>query len=184
MTLRVDVQCRAEMRKGNRLGGYAAVFQETTDLGWLGKERMAVGSLDAAMRSSDPRALWEHEPRWLLGRVSAETLRLSADTRGLEWEVDLPDVTYANDLRTLVERGDITGASFGFVPGLHTWDSETQTRTHTSVKQLVDVSAVAFPAYEGASTEARAKPVGALRISRRSQLIRIRSGVLLGRRGT
>jgi HK97 family phage prohead protease len=181
MTLaRVDVQCRAEIRRGNKLGGYAAVFEETADLGWLGKERMAVGSLDVALRDSDVRALWEHQPRWLLGRSSAETLRLGADTRGLEWEVDLPDVSYANDLRTLVERGDITGASFGFVPGLHTWDTETQTRTHTSVAQLVDVSAVAFPAYTSASTEARSqlhRPT-----SRRSQLIRARARVLLGGR--
>jgi len=182
MTLRVDVQCRAEMRKGNKLGGYAAVFEESADLGWLGKERMAVGSLDTALRSSDVRALWEHEPRWLLGRTSADTLRLSADSRGLEWEVDLPDVSYANDLRALVERGDITGASFAFVPGAHTWDRETETRTHVSVKQLVDVSAVAFPAYEGASTEARAADVRNCAHRRRSQLIRLRAGILLGRR--
>lgn len=181
MTLtRVDVQCRAEVRRGNKLGGYAAVFEETADLGWLGKERMAVGSLDAALRDSDVRALWEHEPRWLLGRSSADTLRLAPDTRGLEWEVDLPDVTYANDLRVLVERGDITGASFAFVPGLHTWDTQTETRTHTSVAQLVDVSAVAFPAYDTATTEARSathRPA-----SRRSQLIRLRAGILLGGR--
>lgn len=178
MTLRVDVQCRAELR-GNKLGGYAAVFEETTDLGYKGKERMAVGSLDVALRSSDVRALWEHEPRWLLGRQSAKTLRLGADSTGLEWETDLPDTTYARDLRELVERGDITGASFAFVPGEHTWDTETQTRTHTSVAQLVDVSAVAFPAYEGASTEARSMPVH----RGRSQLIRLRAGVLLGGRG-
>lgn len=174
--IRVDVQCRAELR-GNKLGGYAAVFGQTADLGIFGQERVAAGAFDAALKGSDVRALWNHDPLYVLGRESAGTLRLRADSTGLEYEVDLPDTTYARDLRTLVERGDVTGASFGFVPGVHTWDTDHQVRTHTSVKALVDVSPVTFPAYDGASTEARSagRPVAA-----RSQLIRLRAGVLLG----
>lgn len=176
---RVDVLCRAEIR-GNKLGGYASVFDQTADLGWGGKERMAQGSFDEALKTSDVRALYNHDANFLLGRQSAKTLRLSPDEHGLEYEIDLPDTQYARDLRTLVDRGDITGASFGFVPGLHTWDSASETRTHTQVRALVDVSPVVFPAYVGASTEARstARPA----YSRRSQLIRLRAGVLLGGR--
>lgn len=174
---RVEVRSVPEL-KGNKLGGYAAVYQQTADLGWLGKERMARGSLDDALKSSDPRALVNHDPHYVLGRASAGTLRLSSDEHGLEYEVDLPDTTYANDLRVLVERGDITGASFAFVPGLSTWDPDTQTRTHTSVKELVDVSPVTFPAYEGASTEARSILLAG--VHRRSQLIRARARVALG----
>jgi HK97 family phage prohead protease len=175
---RVDVQCRAELR-GDKLGGYAAVFDETADLGVLGRERLARGAFDVALKNSDVRALYNHHPLYVLGRESAGTLRLHADEHGLEYEVDLPDTTYARDLRTLVERGDVTGASFGFVPGLHAWDSDRQVRTHTSVKQLVDVSPVTFPAYTGASTEARSMTVR----RGRSQLIRLRAGVLLEGRG-
>lgn len=176
MTTRVDVQCRAELR-GNKLGGYASVFDQTADLGPFGKERIARGAFDKALKTSDVRALWNHDPRFVLGRQSAGTLRLSTDDHGLEFEVDLPDTTYARDLRELVERGDITGASFGFVPGEF---ERGPVRTHTNVRALVDVSPVTFPAYVGASTEARSL----LRVgNRRSQLIRLRAGVLLGGRG-
>lgn len=173
MTLRVDVQCRAEMR-GNKLGGYASVFDQTADLGFLGQERMAKGAFDNALKSSDVRALWNHDPLFVLGRQSAGTLRLRSDDHGLEYEVDLPNTSYANDLRELVERGDVTGASFGFVPGEF---ERGPVRTHTSVAQLVDVSPVTFPAYGGASTEARSAPTGAVRL--RSQLIRARARVHL-----
>lgn len=172
------IAVRAETAlKGGKLGGYAAVFDQTTDLGWMGKERMACGSVSDALKTSDTRSLYNHDVNQVLGRLSAGTLRLSADDHGLEYEVDLPNTTYANDLRELVERGDITGASFAFVPGLSTWDTKTETRTHTRVEQLVDVSPVTFPAYEGASTEARSVQLGAARL--RSQLIRARARVHL-----
>jgi uncharacterized protein len=167
---RLDVLCRAEIR-GNKLGGYASVFGQTTDLGWMGREEIARSAFDAALSdpATDVRALWNHDPQYLLGRQGAGTLRLRTDSTGLEYEVDLPDTSYARDLRELAERGDLTGASFGFVPG------ETENRAgvvvHTSVKRLVDVSPVTFPAYAGASTEARSMTAGA---RQRSQLIRAR----------
>lgn len=178
--VRVGVQCRAELTAGGKkVGGYAAVFDQTADLGWMGKERMAGTAFDAALKTSDTRSLYQHNPEKLLGRLSVGTLRLNVDSRGLEYEVDLPNTSYANDLRELVERGDIDGASFGFVPGVHSWDTETQTRTHTSVAQLVDVSPVTFPAYAGASTEARSLTLDGAR--RRSQIIRARASVRLPR---
>lgn len=176
---RVGVQCRAEI-DGNKLGGYASVFDQTTDLGWMGHERIARDAFDAVLAdpSTDVRALWNHDPMFLLGRQSAGTLRVSADSSGLAYEVDLPDTSYARDLRQLVERGDLTGASFGFIPGEWAWDERSETRTHTHVARLVDVSPVTFPAYDGASTEARSTTAGVL--TRRSQLVRARARVHLG----
>jgi phage head maturation protease len=37
----------------------------------------------------------------------AGTLRISTDKRGLFYEVDLPNTTYANDLAELMKRGDV-----------------------------------------------------------------------------
>lgn len=178
---RVLVRSVAEVR-GRKVGGYAAVFGQPTDLGpGRGREQLAPTAFAAALKASDVRALREHNPLLLLGRESAGTLKLLVDSTGLEWEADPPDVEYARDLRVLVERGDIDGASFGFVPGESDWDSTTQVRTHTSVKLLVDVSAVTFPAYEGASTEARTEEFGTRVPNRqRSQLIRARARVHLG----
>lgn len=169
-----DVECRAELRAGSRkIGGYAAVFEQTTDLGWMGKERLQRGAFDTAMSDpeTDIRALFNHSPLHLLGRQSSGTLRVSVDSRGLEYEVDLPNTAAGNDVRELVERGDITGASFAFVPDQWTYDERSDTRTHTSVARLVDVSPVPFPAYEGATTQARARLTDG---HRRSNIIRVR----------
>jgi hypothetical protein len=96
-----------------------------------------------------------------MGRTTAGTLRLNQDRVGLAYEVDLPDTQAGRDLRTSVERGDITGASFGFTCAPD--DSEfTQTRSGTlrtvnNVDQLLDVSAVTYPAYPASTCEARHK---------------------------
>lgn len=170
--LHAAIVCRAEPRDGNKIGGYAAVFDQTTDLGWMGKERIARAAFDAVLAdaSTDVRALWNHDPQYLLGRQSVGTVRVSADDHGLGYEVDLPNTSYASDLRELVARGDIDGASFAFVPGEWSWDETHETRTHTRVARLVDVSPVTFPAYVGASTEARSLTDR----RRRSQIIRVR----------
>lgn len=172
---RVQFRSTPQLR-GRRLGGYAAVFGEIAPHTDLGPEMLDVGSLDRALKNSDARSLWNHDTRFVLGRESAGTLRLHADSTGLEYEVDLPNTSYANDLRELVERGDVTGASFAFIPDV------TETRSgvlvHTDVADVVDVSPVTFPAYVGASTEARSLSLGAAR--RRSQLIRARARVHLG----
>ena len=118
----------------------------------------------------------------LLGRQSSGTLRLGIDSQGLEFDVDIPNTSYGADIRELVGRGDLTGASFGFVPGEDDWSRTRdgrQLRTHTSVSRLVDVSVVSFPAYEGASVMLRSD-IPAMPIDGRSQLIRARARALKG----
>src|SRR6266508_3149323 len=79
----------------------------------------------------------------------AAALRVKADSEGLAFEVDLPDTSYANDLRKLVARGDMTGASFGFIPDLDksTWTRAkdgAQLHTINALKFLRDVGPVTF----------------------------------------
>ena len=170
LTFRSAVEMRSS-GKLSRLGGYAAVFDQTTDLGSFGLERMAPTAFDAVLAdpTTDVRALWNHDRRLLLGRQSVGTLRLSTDSTGLEYEVDLPDTSYARDVRALAERGDLDGASFAFAFGQQEFDGDV--RVHTSVARLFDVSPVTVGAYAGASTEARSLTAGT---RRRSQLIRAR----------
>lgn len=175
--VRSRVEVRSTATGPGKLGGYAAVFNQTTDLGWMGSERLARTAFDDRL-GDDVRALWNHNASALLGRSTAGTLRLSIDSTGLEYEVDLPNTTLGRDLRELADRGDIDGASFGFVPGESTWDRDEELRTHTAVKRLVDVSPVTFPAYDGASTQARASIDPATRSA--SQLIRARARIALG----
>jgi uncharacterized protein len=143
--------------EGNTLTGYAHVFGKTADVNG-GKERFAPGAFDEALKRSDARATIQHDLGKLLGSQHAGTLQVSADEKGLKYSIDLPNTSYANDLKELVARGDVTEMSFGFVPGKFqfSYDKGVQVRTHTNVKDLVDISPVAIPAFAGTSLNLRA----------------------------
>lgn len=174
---RFGAQLRATITK-NKLSGHAAVFGQVADVG-PHYEELTRTAFDAVLENpdTDVRALRDHDASLLLGRQSAGTLRLGTDSEGLEFEVDLPNTSYANDLRELVERGDLDGASFGFIPRLDEWDvapDRRRLRRHTSLAELIDVSAVTFPAYTGATVALRSKTFDVAPASRRSQLIQVR----------
>lgn len=171
--------------KGNTLIGHAAVFDQVADLGQFGLEELARSAFDDVLASpeTDVRALYNHDPNHLLGRQSSRTLRVGTDSSGLEFELDLPDTSTGRDVRVLAERGDLTGASFAFIPGADEFrnlDGGRRVRRHTSVAGLLDVSPVTFPAYEGASVALRHISTVAPNVGR-SQLIRARARVHLGR---
>lgn len=177
--IRYGVQLRARV-DGNTLYGHGAVFGVVAKVPG-GYEQLDRHAFDAVLdrNTTDVRALINHDPSMVLGRQSAGTLRLKVDSEGLGFEVDLPNTSYAQDLRELVARGDLTGASFGFIPGEDRFDRApdgAQLRTHLSIEELIDVSAVTFPAYEPAAVALRSydfsRPAG------REQLIRARHRVL------
>ena len=155
---------------GNRLVGYAAKYgMPSEDLGGF-RERIAPGAFDQSIsESTDIRALLGHDSTLVLGRRSAGTLRLLSDEIGLRVEIDLPDTTYANDLKTLVMRGDVSQMSFGFLvrPGGDTWPGEMDNglplRMLTAV-DLREVSVVAMPAYPDTSVALRSMPRGRNRV--------------------
>jgi HK97 family phage prohead protease len=129
--------------------GYASVFDKrSVNLGGF-VEVVAPTAFNKTIQEADVRALFNHDPNKLLGRSSAGTLRMSVDSVGLAYEIDLPDTTDGRDVATLMERGDITGSSFGFRMIEDSW-SETEDgfpqRTLLSVA-LRDVSPVTYPAY-------------------------------------
>jgi uncharacterized protein len=180
---RFGVELRATVT-GNKLAGHAAVFGQVAQIGG-GYEQLAPTAFDQVLANpdTDVRALFNHDPSAVLGRQSAGTLRLGVDDEGLAFEVDLPDTSYARDLRALVERRDLDGASFGFIAGddeLGRAPDGRQLRTHTSVRELIDISVVAFPAYEGASASLRHYDFAPAQ-SRRGQLIRARYRAMKGK---
>lgn len=129
--------------------GYAAKFRTLSqNLGGF-VETIAPGTFAKTLKEADVRALFNHDPNQLLGRNRAGTLRMEEDETGLRYEIDLPDTTLGRDVATLLERGDITGSSFGFRTIEDEW-SETESgfplRTLKSVA-LRDVSPVVYPAY-------------------------------------
>lgn len=127
--------------------GYAALFNTETDIGGYFREQIAPGAFADAL-DADVRALIDHDTGRVIGRSAAGTLRLAEDERGLFVEIDLPDTTDGRDLAVQLERGDISGMSFGFRVTKDEWDEtgEMPLRTIRGV-ELYEVSAVAFPAY-------------------------------------
>ncbi len=141
------------------LSGYAAVFDSWSDgLGFF-REKIQKGAFEKVLKTSDCRALINHDPSMVIGRQSAGTLRLSEDETGLYMEVDLPDTQHARDLMVSVERGDINQQSFGFEVEKDAWsessDQRVAERTILEVRELFDVSIVTFPAYPDTSVAKR-----------------------------
>jgi len=130
--------------------GYAALFDDPADEinGFI--ERVAPGAFTETLKSSDPRALINHEAGKLLGRFSKGTLKLKEDKKGLYYEINPPETSYANDLLELLKRGDIDQSSFQFTVDKEEWDEsgEVPVRTIVKVAELFDVSPVTFPWYK------------------------------------
>jgi HK97 family phage prohead protease len=136
--------------------GYAALFNSEAEIGGFFREVIAPGAFADTLKTSDVRALVDHDTGRVIGRTSAGTLRLSEDETGLRTEIDLPDTTEGRDLAVLLQRGDISGMSFGFQVRKETWDEtgDIPVRTIQAV-DLFEVSAVAFPAYDDTSIALR-----------------------------
>ncbi|PDT79966.1 HK97 family phage prohead protease [Sinorhizobium sp. BJ1] len=143
----LGVETRAEDEK-RTLVGYAAVFNSDADIGGWWVERIAPGAFSGTI-GGDIRALVDHDMGRVIGRTKSGTLRLSEDSKGLRCEIDIPNTTDGNDLWELVERGDISGMSFGFHVTKQEWDETVDPPVRTiQAIDLVEVSAVAWPAYD------------------------------------
>jgi HK97 family phage prohead protease len=104
--------------------GYAVRWNSLSEIIWDEfREQFAPGAFkDSLASGSDVRALYEHNYTQLLGRTKSGTLVLSEDDTGLRFELTPPNTQLGNDVLELVERGDISGMSFGFRALKEAWD--------------------------------------------------------------
>jgi hypothetical protein len=150
-TIKMEFRATMENEKP-MIRGVAAVFNSPSeDLGGF-REKISPGAFKSAIENSDIRALFNHDSNMILGRTTSKTLRVAETENGLEYECDMPDTTYARDLMTCMQRGDINQCSFGF--SIDEGDDEFEkdslgqwTRTIKRVARLYDVSPVTYPAY-------------------------------------
>lgn len=144
--LRLETQSE---NKGRKIIGHAAVFDTIAGNGWF-KEKVAPGAFVNSIKEDDVRALFNHDPNFVLGRNKAGTLAMREDDKGLLVEIDPPDTQFARDLSVSIERGDITQMSFGFEILKEEREQgdgkEPDLFTLREVK-LWDVSPVTFPFY-------------------------------------
>jgi len=161
---------RAAAAGPTTLVGYCATYGQVTNIKSGGFwEILAAGCFDSVMSSNpDVRFLVNHEPSKLLARTKSGTLQLNADSVGLHFRASLPDTQLAKEVLILVQRGDLSGCSFGFsvADGGDKWTTEKNRqgetyvlRTISKIGELFDASVVTYPQYEvGPSVMARAIP--------------------------
>lgn len=141
--------------------GYAAVFDSPASNG-IWTETLDPHCFDKVLASNpDVRALWNHNADFVLGRTLANTLTLGIDTRGLNYSIDPPNTSVANDLMISMRRKDVTGSSFGFIVARDQWTDMpdgTISRRILEIDELFDVSPVTYPFYDAASSQVRSLP--------------------------
>lgn len=158
VTQKIEIR---EDDNGNRtLIGYAVKWEKKSlVMGYYRKfrEQFKNGAFTETLRNDDQRFLWSHDTSKVLGRTKNNTLRLSEDAVGLRFELDLPNTTLGNDTYVSIKRGDVDGVSFGFSmisEEIQEPDDDLMLRTVTKAK-LLEISAVAFPAYPDSEVSAR-----------------------------
>lgn len=145
-------ETRGEEQAKRVVRGHGAVFNSRSqDLGGF-YETIAPGAFDKALEpgKSDIRALIDHNPSLILARTSAGTLKVGTDDKGLTYEFELPNTTYARDLAENLDNGNITQSSFAMIVARDKWEEQedgTLQRTIIEVEELFDVSPVTYPAY-------------------------------------
>ncbi|MDD4985637.1 MAG: HK97 family phage prohead protease [Dehalococcoidales bacterium] len=140
--------------EGRQIIGHAAVFNKLSeDLGGF-KEKIAPGAFANTITNADVRALFNHDPNYVLGRTKSGTLSLIEDSKGLAITIDPPETQWANDLIASVKRGDISQMSFAFRAVRDEWDDDKKVRTLIEV-ELFDVSIVTYPAYPQTNVKIR-----------------------------
>lgn len=132
--------------------GYAANFEQVTDLGYF-KEQIARGAFEEVMED-DVRLLLNHDGA-PMARTKNGTLELSVDESGLKYRAALADTQDGRDLYKLIKRGDISQSSFAFTIQDQEWNESRTMRTVTKMARLLDVSPVTYPAYPTTTVAAR-----------------------------
>lgn len=148
----------ADDGKTVKVTGYAAIFDEETDLGYF-REIIRPGAFKNCLsRNDDVRFLINHTDL-PLARTASGTLKLSEDKRGLKMESTL-DASDPDVMRIVpkMERGDLNQMSFAFTigpDGEYVWiergdgDDTVHVREIKRVGTLFDVAIVTYPAYDG-----------------------------------
>lgn len=172
-----DIETRANKigaQDSNTIVGYAAVFSAEAVIAGEFKERIAPGAFTRTLRERDVVALVAHDSSRILGRMTAGTLRLTEDAKGLRFELDAdPSTPDGQTALGLVRRRDATGMSFGFMARAEDW-TETAglpLRTLTDI-DLMEVTLTGFPAYE--ATSAAMRSLAAFRLSNTATKLRMK----------
>lgn len=111
-----DLKLRSDANNGNILEGCACPYNQFSNLiyGYFYERFNPQAFRNCLAENPDIFATIDHDFKKIIGRSSANTLKLTNKDDGLYAEVNLPNTTFARDLAESVSRGDIRGMSFIF----------------------------------------------------------------------
>ena len=160
-----EVRAEESEQHGTFITGTPIVFDQETDLGWYSEriDKDALSKTDLR----DVRFLVGHNTSMIpLARSrnnnENSTMQMVVKDHGMDIRVDLDteNNAEARALYSAVKRGDMSGMSFMFIVDEDSWediDTDHPKRTIRNIRTVLEVSAVAFPAYEGTSIQAAAE---------------------------
>lgn len=165
-----EIRADGERKK---ITGYAVKWEQLSQpIYGVFREKFLRGAFTQTLidRANDIFATWQHDMRDTLGRTPA-TLSIREDETGLWYEIDPP--TWAIRYIESIERGDVRGSSFTFVPTViqHDYDSDPEFVIRSVVKaDLYEVAPVTLPAYPQSSASVRSeKDIAAFILSEKAR---------------
>lgn len=116
-------------------------------------ETVEAGAVRAILPTADVRFLFDHGGL-PLARTTSGTLTLTDTPQALTFSATVDQrQSLANDLAIAIQRGDCSQMSIGFMVGSDQWNADYTQRTIFTFADLLDVSAVTYPASPTTSIE-------------------------------
>lgn len=141
--------------------GYAAVYNTPAQLATWDEEIQAGAFRSILASNPNVPLLHEHRPDQLLGTTKSGRVKLSDDERGLRVKAKLVKTDLSARVKALVDSGDVTGMSYGFVAGRENQKIQQRAtrplRVLTGFKRLLDVSTTWDPAFPSTEAQFRSK---------------------------
>jgi len=138
-----------------KIGGHASVWGVLSEEMFGMRERVQDGAFSETIAADPIMGYYHHDPRHVLGSTAGGTLRVTEDRVGLAFEADPPDS--AAWVVDLVDRGDVRGASIGFIARDEEWSREDDVQIRTVTRaRLFDLGPTPDPAFRQTDVEVRA----------------------------
>lgn len=143
--------------------GYGSVFNHLSrkmidSQGTFFYEQITPNAFDEVINTNTLNCImnYQHDDTQILARTSSGTLILTVDEIGLKYSFKLPNTQLGNDVRELIERGDIYESSFAFIPDYKSIEitkhiDGTIIRTINKISGLFDCALVTNGAYSDTS---------------------------------
>ncbi|MBN2910778.1 HK97 family phage prohead protease [Polycladomyces sp. WAk] len=154
------LETREQTEKSLKITGYAAVYDEFTEIrDWFGDvfyERIAKDAIKQSLESGrDIFALRNHSWDNVIGRTG-QNLTLRSDEKGLFFELTPPNTTLGRDVIEEVRSGLINQCSIGFRIVDQDWE-ERDGRWFRTINELelYEITLTPIPAYTSTSAEVR-----------------------------